>query len=308
MYYDQLTSTDDSINTSENVLPEPIKCDQTQVTTTDENLIKLAACRDTANCALNVIKYNNLVNQYNNEQDLLFQAAHQAWANRKEIVAKNHAMWSTDKNKNYATLTSDIVKGGCQAAGDCNHSSCPSGRVKDGSMSGLHYNCNIGCCKSGCRTNCKWSQSSIDSKMAEWEVQHPEPFFTEPEPSQIDYPHAEQNTTHMDIQCCSNYIDITGSASDVTQSCIQTIDQRVIIEEEKKKKEEEEKKKKEEEEEEKKGEEEEEKKKEEETEEEEIEKKNNNMIYIIILIFAIILIIILLFLSFWTISKKKIAT
>jgi hypothetical protein len=96
-----------------------------------------------------------------------------------EPSSTKHTIWLADRNKYLDDVTKERVKGSCEFPYRCDASKCPFGHINDGSITGLHNNCEVNMAgakvKAGCNVNCKLNNRAIYAKMRLWEKQNPEP-------------------------------------------------------------------------------------------------------------------------------------
>lgn len=193
----------------------------------DNELAKLQSCRDAMVCYSNLMDYNQKIAEYNRNQDKLLQVAHEEWSKKKQDYLTKQSQWLTKYNTEDSRLKNERTEGSCNPGGVC-VDRCPSNFENDGTRRTFTYNCKIAGLKTGCRARCRRTARSIEEQIALWLKNNPKPIFTLKEPGRVDFPHLQQNTTNINMNCCSNYINIDGDASDNVQSCIQKIDQTRI--------------------------------------------------------------------------------
>ena len=214
--------------------PEPITCQIPESSSTDTELQKLTACKDAMVCYSKIINYNDQIIQFNGSQKELLKASLAAWRNREEVARRVQKEWDNRKAEFKRSIESERQRGSCAAAWHCANSNCPSGWVNDGSVHGAQGNCPICfmgiCADTGCSINCKKADDVVEREATNQTIrekgQRPAD-FSEREPKQEDFPLTEQNQTSINMNCCSNYMNVTGSAKENIQSCQQEIQQRI---------------------------------------------------------------------------------
>jgi hypothetical protein len=196
--------------------PELPKCEVGTLSNSANDLAKLQACRDAVQCYADIINTNNEIITYNDQQDARFSAATTAWQTEKQQFEQTTATaWQRSKASRLNSLHSHRKSGKCTSWPDT--AKCRgSNYQKIGEKS-----CDISTIQ---EAKCKYTDAYIASQMHQWVTSNPKPVFTKPAPSRAQFPLMQQNETEGIIQCCSNYINVTGDPNDVQQKCLQEID------------------------------------------------------------------------------------
>jgi len=197
--------------------PKPVikNCEIGKVSDSAPNLAKLQACRDAVKCYADIVNTNNEIVQYNDRQDLLLKDAIASWEIQKQTFNNTVvADWKNRRDSNLNSLHSYRKGGTCTSWPEI--AKCPGDNLeKIGEKT-----CNISTIK---EAKCKYTSAYIASQMSQWDQLNPMPVFSVPIPNRTNYPLMQQNETEGIIQCCSNYINITGDPTDVQQKCMQEI-------------------------------------------------------------------------------------
>jgi hypothetical protein len=194
-------------NTGDSYMPTPNiqECNISISEDDDDELTELKACRDAANCySTNILNNQEIIN-YNNHLTSLYTASYNEWVRRNEADAKKLEDWEHRQRLRAIELRNEVKKG-----------KCPK---KDWRRHG---------------GKCYRRESAVDSELEIWQLTNPKPNFAEPVPDIKSYNLLATNDSAGVVQCCANTIGIHGNASDITQSCIQEVDNSIkLLEEEK---------------------------------------------------------------------------
>jgi hypothetical protein len=222
------------------LVPKRVTCSPSIASNDASDLVKLTACKDAMVCYSKLIDYNNEVIQYNKLQDAELQAAYNVWSAKEANYEQQLNDWKQMRN-NYkkwgdrkTVLENETFTQDCPSfcnplcVSGCSSHGCPSGYY-EASREGCTYFClNYLLAPipfSGDKSVCKRTSAEVQRILNNEGYQAAKPSFTDPEPIQKSYPHLDQNNTAINLQCCSNYMNVTGNSSNNIQSCIQTIDQ-----------------------------------------------------------------------------------
>lgn len=224
--------------------PVLITCDiatsEESSNSTDDRLTRLVACQDQMKCNTQLIQYNNNVTEYNKKMTDALQQHHDQWTNKKSLFLKEYQDWTQMRGKyqkwmdrkiqlnseeNFSAKCSACTCGLCIPG---NMGACPNGWMEN-RQDTCYYNCvdfgQFGTpCGTGCRKICKRTPGEVMNQLNIEGYQQEKPIFVEPEPTQDDYP-LLQNITNINMQCCSNYANVSGNTSDDINSCLQTLEQ-----------------------------------------------------------------------------------
>jgi len=131
--------------------------------------------------------------------------------------------WDSKRTAQLNSIRTQTRRGTCASAGACNNSSCDSGWVSDGSITGNHDNCEICfigiCATTGCAVNCVQNEATVQDALKPWLSINPPP------PPLIDTLVSPSSNT-INIQCCSQILSgITAKdfSADLQQNCTQKI-------------------------------------------------------------------------------------
>jgi hypothetical protein len=207
---------------------------------TDKELAQLHECKKATNCYTNLVNYNNTISEYNSTQQNLLAAKLSAWSNKKEQYFSDLQAWenktgsfSNWKDKENQLSSEQKLYKKCIYY-DCNKSTKTNNEYcqKDHGPDWTHVNGKEnkdGCLPGACRAYCKRTQESVYKELVNAGYISAKPVFNEIEPTQAkDYPLRVQNNTNVDIKCCSNYINTSGTVSgNISQSCGQELTKRL---------------------------------------------------------------------------------
>jgi hypothetical protein len=210
--------------------PEPITCQIPESSSTDTELQKLTACKDAMVCYSKIINYNDQIIQFNNSQKELLKASLAAWRNREEVARRVQKEWDNRKQEIFNGNQESKEWNNCVATWDADAGKHNDWCVNDFGEGWYHsgksgYRCglmNKGICS---KTDDKRWREATEQTIRE-KGQRPSD-FSEREPKQEDFPLSEQNKTAINMNCCSNYMNVTGAAKENVQSCQQEIQQRI---------------------------------------------------------------------------------
>jgi len=183
----------------------------------DDELTELRACRDAANCYSTNILNNQAVLNYNNHLTSLYSASYQEWEKRNAEIAQEVSEWEAKRLEYETELQAETRGGSCWGAHDSS-CSCPAGwtRMKE-------------------TRRCKRNSSTLQLELNEWELANPKPSSNEVIPDIKYYNLLATNDSAGIVQCCANTVGVYGNATDITQTCIQEVENNItIIEEERK--------------------------------------------------------------------------
>jgi hypothetical protein len=215
-----------TINTDQK--PENLEC----VYTADESateLQKLQACKDAMICYGRVIYYNQSVTNYNDKQKAKLKAMDAVWERRKKIRSDEQTAWDTRKNNIYNDKINErrLFKN-CVLWTSVWDDYCPTDHGngwyrEPGSQDG--HGCIGGQGKAKCRRTAQQASAETNNEIVNEKGPRPKNYEEdESKPTQTSFPLLEQNVTSINLQCCSNYMNVLGTAKDNVQSCKQQLE------------------------------------------------------------------------------------
>lgn len=233
--FENITETNDwNFFIKENIKttrPERLTCQPPDPKPSDTELQKLTACKDAMICYSKIIDYNEQITTFNDSQKALLKASKSAWKIREKRTRDSQADWDKRKqdiyngnqeSKNWnncsETWNADAGKHDDWCRNDFGDGWYHSGKSGDGCTKGMFK----GVCS---KTDDRRNREATDQTTRE-KGDRPAN-FSEREPTQDNFPLTDQNQTSINMNCCSNYMNVTGNAKSNIQSCQQEIQQRI---------------------------------------------------------------------------------
>ena len=202
-------------------------------------LVKLYSCKDAANCFLQVNQENYKRTQYNDTQKKKLQDSRNTWnQNRASYEARldswNKRIGEFSKFAKYDGKSHDFwavdQDGTCWGGENWNeaHKWCHWMGDRKGYDGENYWAKEWGWCYGRYGNfKCKKDDNTVKYQQAEYEAS--KPIFTEKEPIQDDFPLLPLlPLDNINIQCCSNYMSGDASFVGNEQSCVQSIEKKII--------------------------------------------------------------------------------
>lgn len=210
--------------------PDPLSCPIPDSKPTDTELQKLTACKDAMSCYSKIVNYNEQISSFNDSQKALLKASIAAWRIREKRARDDQKSWDKRKEEIFNSNQESKEWNNCVATWDADAGRHDDWCRNDFGEGWYHsgksgYRCglmNKGICS---KTDDKRVREAIAQVKREWGDRPSD--FAEREPKQENFPLADQNQTSINLNCCSNYMNVTGNAKQNIQSCQQEIQQRI---------------------------------------------------------------------------------
>lgn len=170
---------------------------------------QLQACINGVDKITNLINTNKGIAEFNDAQKLQYDTL---FKKNGDDYTNAHNDWQNNKNTKYTDLKSELLS--AQTCGfsdlECRPHShdnwCTEHYGQGWYMSGKRENCGVS--DLGCRANCSRTDDKVNQDLDNWVQNNQEPTLTSTPTAQ----HHEQNTSAVDLSCCSNIDNNIGSS------------------------------------------------------------------------------------------------